>query len=151
MRQAPHCDDFEAMLDVARTASQGFASPLPDAEVIKTAHSAWECETGGRNWIASGRHRPQATEPVGLIWKAPDAFLLWNVLRHYNAERDRFLVANEMAKIMPLNGWDRERFSRARGVLLELGYIVRIKGANSGQPAEYRWGLCAAADREGTA
>lgn len=140
MTQAPYCDDADALIDVARTASDAFASPLPDAEVVKTALSAWRYEAEGQNWIARGRQRPALSEPDALIWENPDAFLLWKVLRHYNAGRSRFFIANEMAKTMPTRPWDRERFASARKTLLDHGHITLVRRASTGRAAVYAWG-----------
>jgi hypothetical protein len=41
MRQAHHCDDFDALLDVAHTFNENCLPPLEEAEVVKTAKSAW--------------------------------------------------------------------------------------------------------------
>jgi hypothetical protein len=43
MRQAHHCDDLNALLDVARTHNDRANSPpLPDDEVVRVANSAWD-------------------------------------------------------------------------------------------------------------
>ena len=41
MRAAHHCDDFDALLDVARTSNASFLPALMDDEVVKIANSAW--------------------------------------------------------------------------------------------------------------
>jgi hypothetical protein len=140
MKQALHCDDADALIDVARTAADAFASPLSDAEVVKTALSAWQYEAEGKNWIARGRQRPEPSEPAGLVWEYPDAFILWTVLRQLNAGRTRFLAANEMAADTMPGGWTRKRLSAARKVLLDLGYITLLRPACTGKAALYAWG-----------
>ncbi|MER2509212.1 MAG: bifunctional DNA primase/polymerase [Amaricoccus sp.] len=140
MAQTPYCDDADALIDVARTAASAFASPLPDDEVIKAALSAWRCEAEGRNWIARGRQRPAPTEPDGLMWESPDAFLLWKVLRFYNAGRARFFIANDMAKTMPPKPWKRERLAAARTVLLDHEHVTLVRRASTGRAAVYAWG-----------
>ena len=139
MTQAPYCDDADALIEVARTAMCAFSSPLNDVEVVKTALSAWKYEAEGQNWIARGKQRPQPSEPEGLLWESPDAFVLWKVLRHYNAGRARFLVANQMAETMP-GRWTRKRLSGARKVLLDHGHITQLRAARTGFAAVYTWG-----------
>ena len=55
MKQSRYCDNFEALLDVARTASAGYMPPLDDVEVIRTASSAWGYTERGQNWFDCGR------------------------------------------------------------------------------------------------
>ena len=140
MTQAPYCDDADALIDVARTAAEAFASPMADGEVVKTALSAWRYEAEGTNWIARGKQRQAPTEPDGLIWESPDGFILFKVLRYYNAGRARFFIANEMAKTMPPKPWKRERLASARKALLDHGHITLIRRASTGRAAVYAWG-----------
>lgn len=143
MAQAPYCDDADALIDVARTAASRFQPPMADNEVVKTALSAWKYETEGRNWIGRGRQRPEPSTPDGLIWENPDAFLLLMVLNQYNGGRAQFLVANEMAGLMPGGGWTR--LAAARKALLGHGHITLLQAARTGSPAVYTWGLPVAA------
>jgi hypothetical protein len=41
MRQAHYCDDFDALLDVARTRNDDCLLLLDDGELVKVAESAW--------------------------------------------------------------------------------------------------------------
>lgn len=49
MKQAHHCDDFDALLDVANTANSQYFPLLPDSEVVKIAKSAWGYTERGKN------------------------------------------------------------------------------------------------------
>lgn len=139
MTHAPYCDDADALIDVARTAAEAFSSPLPAEEVVKAARSAWRYEAEDKNWIARGNRRPAPTEPDGLLWECPDAFILWKALRHYNSGRPRFYVANGMADSMPRT-WTRKRLAAAREALLRHGHITLLRAAHTGSPALYSWG-----------
>src|SRR5262249_52142 len=55
LEAARHCDDFDALCDVARTRNREFLPPLEDEEVMRTAASAWKYETEGRNYIGGMR------------------------------------------------------------------------------------------------
>ena len=66
MAQARFCDDFDALLDVARTANASYMPPLSDAEVVKIARSAW----GYRSAARTGSARPARRSPRTLRWTA---------------------------------------------------------------------------------
>jgi hypothetical protein len=48
-RDAHHCDDFDSLLDRARTLNEQFAVSLPDSEVVRAAKSVWKMTSEGRN------------------------------------------------------------------------------------------------------
>jgi hypothetical protein len=49
MRSVRWCDSLDALLDVANTFNGELMPPLAEAEVIKTAKSAWHYEQRGEN------------------------------------------------------------------------------------------------------
>ena len=142
MAQSDFCDDADALIDVARTAAAAFDTPLPDDEIVRTALSAWRYEAEGKNWVGlGGPPCLPASEPDGLLWHSPDAFILWKMLRHHHAERARFHIANAMAQVMPPKPWKRERLAAARKVLLEHRHITLVRAASmKAGPAVYAWG-----------
>jgi hypothetical protein len=73
-----------------------------------------------------------------LIRKSPDALALLLEARALHWEKERFYLANAMAKAM---GWDLDRFRRARRLLVECGYlwVLHKGGRGRGDPAEYGW------------
>ncbi|WP_191059320.1 bifunctional DNA primase/polymerase [Geminicoccus harenae] len=114
---ARHCDSFDDLLDVARTyAEDAFFPPLPDAEIEKTARSAWGYQARGENWCGRGGVVAVAHEEVdGLMMENPDAFLLLTKLRrHHWGQGRNFFIANGMAEQMPGGGWPRKRLAAAR-------------------------------------
>ena len=48
-REAHHCDDFDALLDRARTLNEQFAVPLEETEIVRIARSVWKMTSEGRN------------------------------------------------------------------------------------------------------
>ena len=56
MKEAHHCDNYEQLLDRARTLNEGFGRPMEDAEVIKCLASAWEKTVNGENWFGRGNY-----------------------------------------------------------------------------------------------
>ena len=51
MRAAPHVDDFDSLLDVARTFNDNCEPPMEEYRMISTAKSAWGYEQRGENWF----------------------------------------------------------------------------------------------------
>ena len=47
-REAHACDDFDALLDRARTLNDDFAEPMNDARVVSTVKSVWRMTVEGR-------------------------------------------------------------------------------------------------------
>lgn len=137
MIQAPHCDDLDALLDVARTyASDQFADAMPDAEIIKTARSAWDYQERGKNWIA-GRRPIESLDGVhGLARDNPHAFALLSLLRDYHRD-DEFMLVTAMHRAL---GWTERRWRDARDTLLSEGWITRTHkgGRGPNDPARYR-------------
>ena len=138
MIHAPYCDDADALIDVARTAASAFSSPMSDDEVVKTALSAWKYEADGKNWIARGKRRPEPTEPEGLIWINPDAFLLWKVLRHFNGGSRPLLCGEHDGGDDARGRLAAEAFSAARKVPMDHGHVY----PTSSRPYRVCRGLC---------
>jgi hypothetical protein len=139
MEQARHCDDLDALLDVARSANADFDPPLPDDEVVKLARSAWSITERGENRFGDGRHVLITHDEVDRLLSAdPDAFLLLSVLRRHHWARD-FVLANAMARQMPGGGWTEKRLARARRSLEAAGKIQLLRSAGKHRgPALYR-------------
>lgn len=139
LRQAPSCDDFDALLDVARTANDSWHDPLSDNEVIKTARSAWAMQVEGRNWVGQRARVVVPLEDIEAFGGNGDAFLLWTMLRGQHQHRDggEFILAKSTSQVF---GWTVPKFKRARGTLVEMGLLERTHegGAGVGDPARFR-------------
>ena len=136
MQSARHCDNFESLLDVARTRNADFLPPLTDSEVVKIASSAWDYTQRGENRF--GRHGAffDSDEANHLITSDQDVFVLLAFLRANNGPTRTFIVANALAKEF---GWGRKRLADARrrmeGTYIEM--VRRPSKANGA--AHYRW------------
>lgn len=141
MIEARACDEFDTLLEVARTANEDCLPPLSDAEVVKLARSAWGYTERGENLVGR-QHITVAFETIDqLLSVDPDAFVLMTLLLRHHSDRSRFLVANAMAKRMPPTGWTLRKFQSARARLLENGFIACVRKASSIYgPAMYAWG-----------
>jgi hypothetical protein len=136
MRQAHHCDDLNALIDVARTFNEGFLSQLDDGEVIKAAKSAWKCTERGENRFGQTGSWSSTEEVDWLLPKDPYAYCLLQFLRAHNGPDREFFITNGLAEKLR---WTRKRLSAARNNLIGYGYIRQTRAASQNGPALYRW------------
>jgi hypothetical protein len=136
LEQAHYCDDFEALLDVARTRNEGYRPPMTDIEVVKIAKWAWDCTVTGQNRVGRGARRT-GTEAADLMRSNPDAYILLKYLRDQNGPQRNFMVANGLHLTFR---WTRKRLAKARSYLMDQGHLKQIRGASSQTgPALYQW------------
>ena len=135
MRNAHHVDNFDDLLDVARTFNDDCLPPMEDREVMATAQSAWGYTERGENrfgqfgaWLGF--------DDIAAMMEDQDAFFLLAYLRAENGPSARFWCTNGLAEKF---GWYRQRMAYARNRLIELGYLKSIRQASQGQPAEFKW------------
>jgi hypothetical protein len=136
LKCARHCDDFDALLDVAQNRNAfAFEAPLPDDEVISTAKSAWRYECEGRNW--AGRSPRTILSREELLFFAPhkkggDALMLWSYLEGQHARRAEPLVLDRIAMTEAnlLPGWSQWRYRQTIKTLLALGLIEIVGGGH---------------------
>jgi hypothetical protein len=133
-REAPHCDDFDQLLDRARTLNEDFAEPMQDTEIVRTAQSVWKMQSEGRNRIGHGSWLP--TADVEALIAEPHMLALLNWLKAQNGPDSTFWIADGLAERW---GWPRRKLKEARERLIEMGRIVRIGRPRPGHPALYRW------------
>jgi hypothetical protein len=136
MREAHHCDDFDALLDVALTANANFLPPLTEDEVAKVAKSAWSYTERGENRFGRPGVFFDTEEANHLITSDPDLYLLLSFLRANNQPSSTFMVANGLA---PKLRWTRKRLSAVRK-RLERTHIKMVRRPSTASgPARYRW------------
>jgi hypothetical protein len=136
MRQAHHCDDLDAPLDVARTCNASFLPPLTDEEVVKIANSAWGYTQRGENRFGQPGVYFSAEEANRLITSDRDQFVLLAFLRANNGPESTFMVANGLAKKL---GWGRKRFAAKRRGLERTHIKMVTRPSATNGPARYRW------------
>lgn len=127
MGQARHCDDLEALIDVALTWASAFPEPLSSQEAEACARSAWGYETTGRNYL--GLKKPQLTEGDKImddLIDQPEAYLLLQMFRRWHRQRPFFAIAPRAMSEAGSPPWPRRRIAMARDVLLERGYIIEV-------------------------
>jgi hypothetical protein len=141
LKQAQVCDDFDALLDVARTLNEGFSPPLTDTEVIKTAHSAWNLQVTGRNWSGTEPRIVLVATEWMFLAQYPYALALYGVLKALHMGRmEPFAICSEaMWKAKVILGWGEQRYTKARQWLVKNGFlrIVHQGGTGKGDASKY--------------
>jgi hypothetical protein len=125
----------EMLIDVANKHNNDCEEPMTSAEVTKIVDSVWRMTREGRNWVRQRRLNRRQRE-VASFSEDTDAFFLLEFLRVNEGAATAFWIANGLADRW---AWRRHRLAQARARLLELGYIVQIRRAAWGRPAEYAW------------
>ena len=139
-RGAAYCDDFDGLVDLAHTLNLEIEArgldPLPDAEIIGRADAVWRDVQEGKiqKWLrTSGVARSTEAEALMLCnidhRHAGDAHMLLCVLKlKHSARCQRGETFNFNPKAMALAdvlpGWSRERYEKARNLLLEARLLV---------------------------
>ncbi len=134
-RIVDNCDTHEQLLDAACTwAADRFAEPLPDAEVVKTAASAWTFR-GGRKRIMNHI----IAKPVfSALVADPSVMGVFAYLAAENGPEADFMIADGLG---PARGWPRRLVPHARKTMLALNVIECIRPPAIGRPGLYRWKL----------
>jgi hypothetical protein len=137
MRRAPKCSSLNELLDFARSRNQEFVPPLDDAEVGKTAGSAWGYEERGQNWFERGQFVALDHDAIDRLGDADAAFLFLRLKRHHEGV-EQFVLAKAMAASL---GWDPRRWRAARDRLAAGGFIrpLHIGGRGKHDPSIYGW------------
>jgi hypothetical protein len=143
LREVKHCDDFETLLDVARTiVAEDFelvgVPPFDDAEIVKTARSVWQMEIEGRNWVGKEAQIIITSSELVILERNPDGLVLWMKLRwKHGASRAPFAIAcKAMAEAEEIAGWtDPRRYQRARDWLLSKSFL-KLLHAGGSQPGD---------------
>jgi hypothetical protein len=135
-RTVRNCDDFEQLLDYARTQNEQLGEPMQDARVVSTAKSVWKMQCEGRNRFGQFG----AWLPLQLsrrLARTPDAYALYGVLNAENGPNSIFPIANAMAETAI--GLRRYRLANARRVIIGLGLVEEVSPQTQHRPALYRW------------
>ena len=141
LRQVPHCDTLDDLLDVARTFNDTCIPPLPDAQVIKTARSAWRYQEEGRNWLGAKARVTFTADDIACLMPNPFAFaLLAKLMEMHGGRREPFaLDARAMHQDNVMPEWSRNRYMAATKWLVENDALdlVHQGGKRRGDPSLY--------------
>ena len=149
LREAPHCDSLDDLLDTARTRADELVTVrLTDSEVVSCAKSAWNYQVEGKNLVGrQARHfitRSLWREVLEHSSNGSDALALYNLLVMEHALRvgrgETFvLVVKGMVKAETIPHWGVKRYRAAIRDLLELNLISMVhRGRGPGNPSQYK-------------
>jgi hypothetical protein len=139
MRDAHHCDNFDRLLDRARTLNGELGEPMSDTRVVDTAGSVWKYTTEGRNHFGQrGAWLPEGDVDAFEDDAVAGWLLVW--LKRHNGPDATFWVADGIADRLKM---PRRKFEEARRRLIDTGHIVCIRKHRRGHPALYRWAAAA--------
>jgi hypothetical protein len=133
-RAAHHVDDFEQLLDYARTQNEHFGEPI---QVMDTAKSVWRMQCEGRNRFGQFGSYVPLDLVTRLATTNPDALALYSVLKARNGPNSIFPIANAMADSAIAFG--RERLRAARKLVVGWKLVEQVSPQTQHKPALYRW------------
>ena len=143
LREVKACDTFEDLVDRLGWINKSCDPPLPEADVLKTANSAWKCEQEGRNYVGRGKLliTPDAMfKALISLPRGVDALALHLLLRStHNADAQFALSPKAMARDQTLPGWSHVRVRKAKDTLVVGGFLKRVSrgGSGPGDPAQF--------------
>src|SRR6185436_11057837 len=101
------CNDFDDLLDLARTINmETCAPPLSDTQVIEKATSAWRYQISGNNWVGRRARASTDRDEILALSRDPGAAMLLNLLRVSHVDPDQPFAIDQV-KTADLLGWHR--------------------------------------------
>jgi hypothetical protein len=151
LREAPHVDDWAALIDVAHTLNDSFPDPLSSSEVEKTAKSAWGYECRGENWIGQKAKIYIPSDELDQFGGNADAFMLaMYLLGAHGGRSEPFAVSpRAMADSEVIPGWGRKRYTNAIRYLTEIGELKMVYRGGKGPGDAHQFLLRSHADAKG--
>jgi Bifunctional DNA primase/polymerase, N-terminal/Primase C terminal 1 (PriCT-1) len=136
MRHANHVDDFDALIDVARTFNDNCEPPMEDSEVVTVASNAWRYTERGENRFGRKGVFFDKADVIRLLDEDPDLYLMLSLVRAHNGPDAEFIMTIEwLAETL---GWWRTRVIETRRRLIA-GYAQLIRPSRQRVAALYRW------------
>jgi hypothetical protein len=134
LRVARHCDDVDALVDVAEGLNEACLPPLPASELVRVAQSAWSYEETGKNWAGKGARVVVTAGHLEILATNVDALALCLLLRmNHGARAEPFAVSPKaMAEANLIPGWGPKRYSAARAWLVAQGFLVVVHEGGTG-------------------
>jgi len=142
LREAKGCDSPEALIDVARGVNDSFVPPLPDAEILHVAQSAWKYESRNENWAGTEARTVLSASEAALLRANPEAGFFLLLIRLNRGGRDEpFAVSPEgLRRVNFMPGWGERKYGAVRNWLAEAGFlsVVHQGGAGAGDPRLFK-------------
>jgi hypothetical protein len=114
-----HCDDYEALVDAARTwaeprMEQRIDDVFTDAQVLKTVNSVWTYRGGRKRFMQHVIEGPK----FAALMADPEVWTLCSYLMIENGPAAEFWIADGLGKA---RGWPRRMVPNCRKILLDMG------------------------------
>jgi Bifunctional DNA primase/polymerase, N-terminal/Primase C terminal 1 (PriCT-1) len=139
LREVKACDDFDTLLDVARTINMSCVPPLHDAQVVSKAKQAWAYEVSGNNWVGRKARASTDREEILALSHSPAAAMLLNLLRvSHPSPGAEFAI--DQVKTAELLGWSRQMLRSSIETLIAANRLERTRYGGRGVPHTYQ--LC---------
>jgi hypothetical protein len=136
MRHANHVDDFDALLDVARTFNDDCEPPMEDAEVMTVASNAWGYTERGENRFGRKGVFFDNADIIRLINEDPDLYMMLSLVRAHNGPNAEFIMTIDW--LSETLGWGRTKVIDTRRRLIA-GYAQLIRPSRQRVAALFRW------------
>jgi hypothetical protein len=137
LREVRACDDFDTLLDVARTLNAECHPPMSDVQVISKAKQAWKYETAGNNWVGKRARATTTRDEILSLSHFPAAGCLLNLLRVSHAMPGEPFAIDQV-KTAGLLRWERNTIRTAIRSLKAAGRLIQIHyGKGKGDPHRY--------------
>lgn len=136
MRHANHIDDFDSLLDVARTFNDTCEPPMEETEVMTVAQSAWRITERGDNWFGRKGVFFDNADIIRFINEDTDLYVMLSLLRAHNGPAAEFIMTVDW--LSETLGWRRHRVIDTRRRLIA-GYAQQIRPARQRVAALFRW------------
>lgn len=141
LREARHVDDLNTLIDVGRTINHNFDDPLLNAEVVKTAKSAWNYQITESNWAGRSARAIITADDLARFEGNADAFMLLTYLElHHGARKEPFaIVSKAMDRQEVIPGWGTKRIANATRRLVNLSLLRQVHhgGRKRGDASTY--------------
>jgi hypothetical protein len=138
LREARHCDDFESLLDVARSMNMDCIPMMTDAEVLRISTSAWSYETSGENWVGRKARASTDRDEILSLSHDPGAAVLLLLLRVSHPIVDAPFAIDQV-KTASMLSWSRENLRARISTLLKANRLTHVHyGKGTGDPHLYR-------------
>jgi hypothetical protein len=116
------------------------APPLPEAEVLRAAASAWGYEMRGCNWARSDGVVQVSADEIKRLGSAEALWLLAHLRIAHGSRHEPFAVSpRAMAEHECIPGMGEHAIRRARRELVNRGFLVKVHdgGAGPRDPAKF--------------
>jgi hypothetical protein len=138
LREVKYCDDFDSLLDKARSINMDCEPPMSDAQIIRKAKQVWKLETTGENWVGRKARASTDRDEILSLSHDPWALMLLQLVRVSFPVPD-FTFPIDQVKTAETLGWSRKATRARISTLMQAGHVTRVHyGKGTGDPHLYQ-------------